>query len=261
MWAASLSRMSCSVLLKFLKFVPCSRIRQVMGSYLVWDWPRGSLAWNISEAILRSGERIKRFQMKTINMELERETPPWILVEFGQPMEAAKHSALWQSHVVRRQVQMSRVKNIGSKRFQRMRTFLTMDSIGEIRWYAFEKVTMYVQWRSCIESCCSHSLSTNHRVFDAPSDGFSNSWSFFQIWQSLVEKEAYEVMPCMPAGAWYWQHQKRWYNPHCYKGQPVSPARCIGFLYGWNLKHTVSGDNWMYPYQRTPMGNPYTSSI
>ena len=125
--------MSCSVNLKFLKFVPCSRIRQGMGNYLVWDWPRGSLAWNISEAISRSGERIKRFQMKTINMELERETPPWILVEFGQPMEAAKHSALWQSHVVRRQVQMSRVKNIGSKRFQRMRTFLTMDSIGEIR--------------------------------------------------------------------------------------------------------------------------------
>lgn len=102
---------------------------------MFWDWPRGSLAWNILEAILRSGERIKRFQMKTINMELERETPPWILVEFGQPMEAAKHLALWQSHVVRRQVQMSRVKNIGSKRFQLelMRTFLTMDSIGEIR--------------------------------------------------------------------------------------------------------------------------------
>lgn len=34
-----------------------------------------------------SGERIKRFQMKTVNMELERETPSWILIEFGQPME------------------------------------------------------------------------------------------------------------------------------------------------------------------------------
>jgi hypothetical protein len=26
--------------------------------------------------------------MKTTNFDLERETPPWILVEFGQPMEA-----------------------------------------------------------------------------------------------------------------------------------------------------------------------------
>ena len=50
--------------------------------------------------------------MKTINMELERETPPWILVEFGQPMEAAqyllsdqtsKDSTFWESDVVRRQ--------------------------------------------------------------------------------------------------------------------------------------------------------------
>eukprot|EP00438_Fugacium_kawagutii_P006116 Skav220124 [mRNA] locus=scaffold731:141207:143468:- [translate_table: standard] len=32
-------------------------------------------------------EKIKRFQMKTLNLDLERETPPWILVEFGQPME------------------------------------------------------------------------------------------------------------------------------------------------------------------------------
>ena len=63
-------------------------------------------------SISRSGERIKRFQMKTINMELERETPPWILVEFGQPMEAAqyllsdqtsKDSTFWESDVVGRQ--------------------------------------------------------------------------------------------------------------------------------------------------------------
>lgn len=32
-------------------------------------------------------DKIKRFQMKTTNFDLERETPPWILVEFGQPME------------------------------------------------------------------------------------------------------------------------------------------------------------------------------
>ena len=38
---------------------------------------------------VRSG-RIKRFQMKTSSMELDRETPPWILVEFGEPMEAEK---------------------------------------------------------------------------------------------------------------------------------------------------------------------------
>ena len=31
--------------------------------------------------------RIKRFQMKTSGMEIDRETPPWILVEFGEPME------------------------------------------------------------------------------------------------------------------------------------------------------------------------------
>ena len=25
--------------------------------------------------------------------------------------------------------------------------------------------------------------------------------------------------------------------------------------------HQTSGDNWMYPYQRTPIGNPYVSPI
>ena len=27
------------------------------------------------------------------------------------------------------------------------------------------------------------------------------------------------------------------------------------------LFQTLSGDSWMYPYQRTPMGNPYISPI
>ncbi len=28
-----------------------------------------------------------------------------------------------------------------------------------------------------------------------------------------------------------------------------------------DLPQTISGDSWMYPYQRTPMGNPYISPI
>ena len=29
----------------------------------------------------------------------------------------------------------------------------------------------------------------------------------------------------------------------------------------WVMIPVVSGDIWMYPYQRTPMGNPYISPI
>ena len=29
----------------------------------------------------------------------------------------------------------------------------------------------------------------------------------------------------------------------------------------WRLVSEVSGGSWMYPYQRTPMGNPYISPI
>ena len=32
----------------------------------------------------------------------------------------------------------------------------------------------------------------------------------------------------------------------------------IGYIYDGSL---FSGDNWMYPYQRTPMGIPYVSPI
>ena len=35
----------------------------------------------------------------------------------------------------------------------------------------------------------------------------------------------------------------------------------VGILTILNQNHLASGDSWMYPYQRTPMGNPYISPI
>ena len=33
------------------------------------------------------------------------------------------------------------------------------------------------------------------------------------------------------------------------------------FHHPMDSHHQLSGDSWMYPYQRTPMGNPYISPI
>ena len=41
---------------------------------------------------------------------------------------------------------------------------------------------------------------------------------------------------------------------HCYVSLPVG-------IYFSPIRRQKSGDSWMYPYQRNPMGNPYISPI
>ena len=41
----------------------------------------------------------------------------------------------------------------------------------------------------------------------------------------------------------------------------IGPKKTFLGLYSWIALGKESGDSWMYPYQRTPMGNPYISPI
>ena len=49
----------------------------------------------------------------------------------------------------------------------------------------------------------------------------------------------------------------------CYKGfaKKNGAYGCCKVGYPKSFLYVDSGDSWMYPYQRTPMGNPYISPI
>ena len=73
-----------------------------MSAMNVIDWARDpsfphllARAWMFTVADAQKSEmrcrseRIKRFQLKTVNHNnIDRETPAWLLVEFGEPIEA-----------------------------------------------------------------------------------------------------------------------------------------------------------------------------
>lgn len=72
--------------------------------------------------------RIKRFQMKTSSMELDRETPPWILVEFGEPMEVRDLDNIKSVDTIRSATRTNQVEEFNVATYKH--TYYLLDARG-----------------------------------------------------------------------------------------------------------------------------------
>jgi len=183
-------------------------------SILHWSWD--------------ANEKMKRFEMKTLDISIERETPPWILLEFDEPQEVREIENLRDADIVRTATKDNRYEEVDLKTYKQQYALLdpsghAMDEpmeedLSEIRqlrscaawcfacWNCWTTllVIAYIGFRMYVWSCYRRfSWLTMARLNKGQSDitfpiSFPDMENIGQQCQAEVEGTGLEGVPCNP---------------------------------------------------------------
>ncbi|CAJ1328097.1 unnamed protein product [Effrenium voratum] len=107
-------------------------------------------------------QRTKRFQMKTVGYALDRETPPWILVEFGEPTEVRDIENVKSMDTIRTATRDAQPRDHTIAQYKH--TYYLLDAGGHAIEEPFEEDlselrTMRSNATWCWHTCCCGTIS------------------------------------------------------------------------------------------------------